>query len=258
MRTAESGTDNPATHVGSGSQTAGLVQGSGPESRITAAQRAIDTLITIDRWLAALPRPGALFACNDTVGLKAAAAAPRLGIEVPADLALLGLDSEDILCELSVPPLSSIALDLERIGWEAAKAQASLMDARPGRTAAVVSPPEVVERESTRTLARGDALVDGARGVIHGAAAGRLTVAQLLAPVPRTLEKRFRSTLCRSIHQEIIRRRIDEARLLLRDTTFTISAVAEETDSTNAQRFYAAFRKAQGATPGACRRSYRG
>jgi LacI family transcriptional regulator len=215
-----------------------------------------------DRWLAALPRPAALFACNDTVGLKAAAAARRLGIEVPADLAILGVDNEDILCELSVPPLSSIALDLERIGWEAARVLASLMDARPGRAAAaVVSPREVVERESTRTLATGDALVDGALGVIHGAAAGRLTVAQLLVSVPcsrRTLEKRFRGTLGRSIHQEIIRRRIDEARLLLRDTTFTISAVAEETGFTNVQRFYAAFRKAQGTTPSAYRRSYRG
>lgn len=214
-----------------------------------------------DHWLAALPRPAALFACNDTVGLKAAAAALRLGLAVPGDISILGVDNEDILCELSVPPLSSIALNLERIGWEAAEALASFMDGRPGREAAAVSPREVVERESTRTLATGDALVDRALGAIHGAAAGRLTVARLLLSVPcsrRTLEKRFRATLGRSIHEEIIRRRIDEARRLLRDTTFTIAYVAEETGFANAQRFYAAFRKLQGATPGAYRRSYRG
>jgi LacI family transcriptional regulator len=215
-----------------------------------------------DDWLAALPRPAALFACNDTVGLKAAAAARRLGLEVPGDLAILGVDNEDILCELSVPPLSSIALDLERIGWEAAESLALFMDGRPvPAEAAVVLPREVVERESTRTLATGDTLVDRALGAIHGAAAGRLTVAQLLASVPcsrRTLEKRFRATLGRSIHDEIIRRRIDGARRLLRDTTFTIAAIAEETGFGNAQRFYAAFRRLQGATPGAYRRSYRG
>ena len=215
-----------------------------------------------DRWLAALPRPAAVFACNDTVGLKAAAAARRLGLDVPGDLAILGVDNEDILCELSVPPLSSIALNLERIGWEAAEALASFMDGRSGRAEpSGVSPREVVERESTRTIATGDALVDRALEAIHGAAAGRLTVAQLLVSVPcsrRTLEKKFRATLSRSIHEEIIRRRVDEARRLLRDTTFTISAVAEETGFANAQRLYVAFRKVQGATPGAYRRSYRG
>ena len=126
-----------------------------------------------DRWLAALPRPAAVFACNDTVGLKAAAAARRLGLDVPGDLAILGVDNEDILCELSVPPLSSIALNLERIGWEAAEALALFMDGRSGRAEpSVVSPREVVERESTRTIATGDALVDRALGAIHGAAAG--------------------------------------------------------------------------------------
>ncbi len=215
-----------------------------------------------DRWLAALPPPAALFACNDTVGLKAAAACRRLGLHVPSDLAILGVDNEDILCELSVPPLSSIALDLERIGWEAAEALAALLDGRPGPSEpAVVAPREVVERESTRALATGDALVDRALAAIHGAAAGRLTVAQLLVSIPcsrRTLEKRFRSTLGRSIHQEIVRRRIDEARRLLRDTTLTIAAIAAETGFASAPRFYSTFGKVQGATPGAYRRSYRG
>ena len=214
-----------------------------------------------DLWLTALPRPAALFACNDTVGLKAAAAARRLGLAVPGDLSILGVDNEDILCELSVPPLSSIALDLERIGWEAAEALASFMDGRPGSEAAAVPPREVVERESTRTFATGDALVDRALGAIHAAAAGRLSVARLLLSVPcsrRTLEKRFRATLGRGIHEEIIRRRIDGARRLLRDTSFTIAAIAEETGFANAQRFYTAFRRLQGTTPGAYRRSYRG
>ena len=83
---------------------------------------------------------------------------------------------------------------------------------------------------------------------------------QLLVSVPcsrRTLEKKFRTALGRGIHEEIIRRRIDEARRLLRDTTFTISAVAEETGFANAQRFYAAFRKVMAVTPGSYRQSYR-
>ncbi|HET6449760.1 MAG TPA: DNA-binding transcriptional regulator [Spirochaetia bacterium] len=213
-----------------------------------------------DRWLSGLSRPASLFACNDTVGLKAAAACRRLGLGVPADVAILGVDNEDILCELSVPPLSSIALDLERIGWEAAEALAAIMDGKTGRTVAVVPPREVVERESTRALTTGDGLVDQALAVIHGSPAPGLTVSEVLRSVPcsrRTLEKRFRAARGRSIHQEIVRGRVDAARRLLRDTTLTVDVIAGETGFGNPQRFYAAFRRIQGTTPGAYRKAHR-
>ena len=217
----------------------------------------------LDEWLRGLPKPVALFACNDTTGLRAGAASRRLGLAVPEDVAILGVDNEDILCELSVPPLSSISLDLERIGWEAAETLSGFIEGRPGRPAPIlIAPREVVERASTRTLATGDILVDATLRLIHGAAAAeRLSVGSVVRHVPgsrRSLEKRFRKALGRSIHQEIIRHRIDSARRLLRDTTLTISAIAGETGFANAQRFYAAFRGAQGVTPGAYRRSYRG
>ena len=215
-----------------------------------------------DRWLARLERPAALFACNDTVGLKTAAACRRLGLGVPADVAILGVDNEDILCELSVPPLSSIALDLERIGWGAAETLAAFMEGRSGRTGpVVVQPREVVERESTRAITTGDALVDQALAVIHGASAPGPTVSHILLSVHcsrRTLEKRFQAARGRSIHQEVVRRRVEAARRLLRDTTLTVAAIASEAGFANAQRFYSAFRKALGTTPGGYRRSYRG
>ena len=216
----------------------------------------------LDRWLTRLQRPAALFACNDTVGLKTAAACRRLGLAVPSDVAILGVDNEDILCELSVPPLSSIALDLERIGWLAAEALDAILDRRSGRGAAVVVPPrEVVDRESTRAITTGDALVDQALTVVRGAPSpGMVSVSQILLSVPcsrRTLEKRFQTALGRSIHQEVIRHRVEAARRLLRDTTLTVAAVAAEVGFANAQRFYTAFRRVQGATPGAYRRSYR-
>jgi len=216
-----------------------------------------------DAWLRGLPKPVALFACNDTAGLKAGAACRRLGFEVPADVAILGVDNEDILCELSVPPLSSISLDLERIGWQAAEALSGFMDGRPGRQTPILIPPrEVVERASTRTVVTGDTLVDEALRLIHRAAVGApLTVGLAVKSIPssrRSIEKRFKKALGRSIHQEIIRHRIDAARRLLRDTNLTVAAVAGEAGFANAQRFYAAFRSLQGVTPGAYRRSYRG
>jgi len=216
---------------------------------------------TFDRWLAGLRRPVSLFACNDTVGLKTAAACRRLGLAVPDDIAILGVDNEDILCELCVPPLSSIALDLEGIGVRAAAVLATIMDGRPLRaTPVAVAPREVVERASTRPLTTGDEMVDRALGVIRDAGTRRLNVRRILATVPcsrRTLEKRFRAALGHGIHQEVIMRRVVAARRLLRETTLTVSAIAAETGFANAQRFYAAFRNVQGSTPGAYRRSCR-
>jgi LacI family transcriptional regulator len=216
---------------------------------------------SFDRWLARLERPAAIFACNDAVGLKMAAACRRLSLSVPAEVAILGVDNEDILCELSVPPLSSIALDLERIGWEAAEALAAIMDGKPGCLTPVVVPPrEVVERDSTRAITTGDDLVDRALSVIYGTTSPGLTVGQILLSVHcsrRTLEKRFRIARGRSIHQEVLRRRIEAARGMLRDTTLTIDAIAAETGFSNPQRFYAMFKKIHGTTPGIYRRSYR-
>jgi len=103
--------------------------------------------------------------------------------------------------------------------------------------------------------------VDQALTVVRGAPSpGMVSVSQILLSVPcsrRTLEKRFQTALGRSIHQEVIRHRVEAARRLLRDTTLTVAAVAAEVGFANAQRFYTAFRRAQGATPGAYRRSYR-
>ncbi len=220
----------------------------------------------LEDWLRHLPRPCALFACNDTAGLKVAAACRRLGIEVPGEMAILGVDNEDILCELSVPPLSSIMLDCERIGFQAAALLASRLDQRRrGAPApadpALVAPRELVERDSTRMVAHGDPLVEQAMGIIRAECGRHLVVGDILKLVPasrRSLEMRFRSSLGRSIHQEILRVRIERARELLRETTHTIAVVAADSGFSNTQRFHEAFRRRVGLTPAAYRRSLRG
>jgi len=195
------------------------------------------------------------------VRLKAAVACKRLGLAVPAEVAILGVDNEDILCELSVLPLSSIALDLERIGWEAALALAATMEGRLGSGGPVVVPPrEVVERDSTRTVSTGDELTDKALAVMYSSSSRGLTAGHVLLTVHcsrRTLQKRFRLARGRSIHRELILQRVQVARELLRDTTLTVDAIAREAGFANAQRSYAAFRKVQGTTPATYRRSYR-
>ncbi len=102
--------------------------------------------------------------------------------------------------------------------------------------------------------------MDRALVLIHASPAAA-TVGGLLESLHcsrRALEKRFQAALGCGIHQEIVKRRVEAARRLLRETNLTVASVAGEAGFASAQRFYAAFAKLQGGTPGSYRRSYRG
>jgi LacI family transcriptional regulator len=210
-------------------------------------------------FLSALRRPFGLFACNDTTGLRAAEIAGRLRIPVPESMAVLGVDNEDILCELASPGLSSIMLDCEAIGFRAARALDEAVEggARGGEVVAV-PPKEVVERASTRVCACDDELVARAATFIRAEAQEGIDVSDVLGVVPasrRTLEKRFKAALGISVHDEIVRVRLAKAKRLLRETESTIEAVAAESGFGTAQRFYEVFRSREGVPPGQWRRA---
>jgi DNA-binding LacI/PurR family transcriptional regulator len=74
----------------------------------------------VHRWLRALPKPVGVFVPNDDWGIQLAQACRQLELLVPEDVALLGVDDDDLYCELTRPRLSSIVLPAEPIGYEAA------------------------------------------------------------------------------------------------------------------------------------------
>ncbi len=221
----------------------------------------------LEGFLKALPRPGAVFACNDTAGLRAVEICARLGIDVPSELAVLGVDDEDIVCELASPSLSSVALDCETIGYRAAALLDAVLDAKAGNgseglgpppgTALTVAPRKVEERESTLTYASTDPLVSQAAAAIRARAHEGLDVEGLLRIVAtsrRSLEKRFRAATGHSLHEEILAARVARARRLLGATDLTMDAVAAASGFGSLQRFHEAFRRLEGRTPGDYRR----
>jgi len=219
------------------------------------------------RFLQRLVRPTALFACNDSTGLRAAELAGRLGMRVPESLAILGVDNEDILCELASPSLSSVMLDCEAIGYRAAAALDLLLSGGSGPRASAkgaaseeVPPKEIAERESTRVFACDDELVSKAVTVIRVSAHEGIDVEDVLKLVSasrRSLETRFRAAMGRSPHQEIVRARIAHAKRLLRETDETVERIAFASGFGAVQRFHQVFRQAEGQSPGAWRKRYR-
>jgi LacI family transcriptional regulator len=217
----------------------------------------------LEAFLSGLPEPTALFACNDTTGLRATELAGRLGIPVPESLAILGVDNEDILCELAAPSLSSIMLDCEAIGFRAAAALDAILEGSaeggglPEGSRISVPPKEVVERESTRAFACEDELVAKAVTFIRAHAHEGIDVSDVLAVVPasrRSLETRFRGEMGRSLHEEILRAKIGRAKRLLRETGLSVEGVADESGFGALQRFHAAFKEAEGCSPGEWRK----
>ena len=214
----------------------------------------------LEAFLSGLEAPTALFACNDTTGLRATELAGRLRLAVPESLAILGVDNEDILCELAAPSLSSIMLDCEAIGFRAATALDAILEAGgpPEGARIAVAPKEVVERESTRIFACEDDLVAKAVTFIRAHAHEGIDVSDLLDVVSssrRALETRFRKEMGRSLHEEILRAKLVRAKRLLRETDGTIEDVAEKSGFGSLPRFHEAFRNAEGMSPGEWRRS---
>ena len=213
-------------------------------------------------WLTGLSYPIGIFTCNDTAGVKLTELCRKLGIPVPEEVAILGVDNEDILCELSLPSLSSIELDCDRIGLQAAAVLDSILagDSEEKFAPLLIPPKEVIERESTKIFACDDPIAKQAIQYIRSHATEGINVADILNVVPasrRNLEIRFKSEIGRTLHDEITRVRIDHSKSLLRSTDMTVAYVAGESGFGTLQRFHAIFKTYTGMSPAVYRNAAR-
>jgi LacI family transcriptional regulator len=166
-----------------------------------------------------------------------------------------------MVCNLATPPLSSIALPLEQMGFKAAGLLDRLMrGARPPREPIVLPPMHVVARRSTDLLAIEDADVRKALQFIRDHAERLDRVAEVAAAVAvskRTLQRDFQAVLGRTVQQEILRCRLERARRILLETDLPIPQVATRCGFTYPHYFGRVFRKAMGLTPSRFRNEHR-
>jgi LacI family transcriptional regulator len=211
-------------------------------------------------FIDSLPKPLAVLACNDFRGREIVEACRRVGVRVPEDVAVLGVDDDPLDCQLSHPALSSVSFPWERVGFLAAAQLDARMEGRSPPPCPNVPPTAVVERQSTDNIAITDAEVSSALLYIREHAHLPFGVDDVIAAVPagrRTLEKRFRAVLGRSVLDEIRRVRFDRARLLLLQTDLGISEVAARSGFDDVSWFSTSFRKITGVSPAAYRKTFR-
>jgi LacI family transcriptional regulator len=212
----------------------------------------------IGRWIAGLPKPVGILAANDDRGLQVLDGCRRTEIAVPDQVAVLGVDNDEYLCSLSLPPLSSIDVNSEETGYRAAALLDRMMDGkRPPKRLPEIAPAGVIVRRSTDVLATNDQDVIRAVQFIRKHACGPIRAAEVLDHVSvsrASLGPRFRNVLGRTVHQEIQRVQIEQAKTLLAETDLPIKQVACQAGFKNVQYLTRVFGAVTGQPPAAFRR----
>ena len=204
-------------------------------------------------WLLSLPKPVSVFCCDDNQALILAEACNALGIEIPYQVAILGVDNDEILCNMSNPPLTSIDVDIERGGYEVA-AMVTQMQHAPSYQGndIVLQPLHIVTRESSNLITTKDVQVHKALTFIHSHLDRKIQVTDVLAVVPmsrRLLEQRFLKATGKSVYQYISDQRINYFARLLLDTDEPIGNLAARMDEPDPKSLSRRFKELKGCTP---------
>jgi LacI family transcriptional regulator len=209
-------------------------------------------------WLRGLPKPVALLACNDVRGQQVLSICGEAGIRVPDEVAVLGVDNDDVLCELCDPPLSSIDPNVEQIGYRAAALLARLIGGEAAPATRIVMPPlRVVVRRSTDVLAVDSPDAAEAIRFVRQRACDGVSIAQVTRHVSvsrSTLERWFEKYLGRSPTVEVQRVQVQRVQELLQTTNLTLGRIAQLAGFAHVESMQRIFKRIVGQTPGQYRK----
>jgi LacI family transcriptional regulator len=214
-----------------------------------------------NRWIATWPRPIGILAGSDQLCRYLADLCVRKDIVIPVDVALIGTQNEAMMCLHQTPSLTSVDMGYDRVGYEAAKLLDSLMDGETSSSELITLPPTgLVARQSTDVLAVEDALVAQAMRFIAeqghtGIDVG--DVAEAVFTTRRTLERRFRSVLDRSIAEELTRLKVERVKRQLADTDTSIKTLALHSGFIDSKQMSKTFKRVVGVSPTEFRRQRR-
>lgn len=185
-------------------------------------ERAPSRIRRLSRWLSALPRPCGVFAVNDVAAAEVREACRATLLDIPREIAIVGVDNSPSFCEVSDRPSTSIRIDFERMGYLAAKMLGEKMGS------AMIGPLLAVRRRSTSGRGRREPRILEAVEMIRREACSGLTAETLMKRFPcsrRLFEMRFREATGHSILDEILHVRLEKAFTLLSETDTAIGAI---------------------------------
>lgn len=207
----------------------------------------------VSKWLKSLPKPIALFACDDYYALQITEVCKMYDIDIPEEIAVLGVDNDKLLCDISDPQLSSIELDIENGGYEAGKLLHQFIEKKIVTPVdIIIKPVRIVPRASTERFAVSDKYIEQLLHYIDNNYRNPLSIDDLIRLVPfsrRILEKKFKKETDTSIYQYIQELRIDKFAELLVTTDLPLVEAAARTGFTDYKNISRIFVKAKKMTP---------
>jgi len=203
-------------------------------------------------WLSGLQSPLGLMVSTDDCAVDCYDAAHSANLKIPDDLAIIGVGNDELVCDFAHPPLSSVAMNTEHAGYEAAEALVEMINSRGAKKNISCDSREIVERHSTNIFAIDDKLIAQAIQYIYAHTAENLHVDDIVRIIPlsrRALYQRFKKAIGRSIYEEIRRAKMDYAARMLMETNLPIVQISEKLGFLDAKNLARVFKKEKGMTP---------
>lgn len=216
--------------------------------------------VELAQWLRQLPKPLALFCCDDERALFVSETCKMCNIAIPEEISLLGVDNDELMCSISDPPISSIPLRVEEGGYTMAKLiEQQILGKNNEMFNLKVLPGKIIERGSTDRYNIRDEYVLKIVKYINENYMTELDTEKLLQLVPlsrRNLETKFKNAMGVSIYQYILDRRCDKLANLLANTDLVLADAAQEAGFTNYGNLSRIFKKRKGLTPSEYRQKF--
>ena len=213
----------------------------------------------LTEWIAGLPKPVGIMTAHDLRALCVLDACRRGNLIVPEQVAVIGVDNDEPLCMHGSPPLSSVILDHNEIGYQAAALLDRMMKGKKYSTKPIKIPPRgVITRRSSDVVAVEDPLTAKAVRFIRQNACEGIdvnNVARHCGVSRRTLERTFGQFLGISPHEQIVRTKVARAKELLAMTDYPLDTVAAKSGLSQAAYLNVLFKREVGKTPGEYRKS---
>jgi len=216
--------------------------------------------VHLDDWLLSLPKPIALFACDDYFALQVSEICKFNNIRIPEDIALLGVDNDELICNLSDPPISSIVLDIEKGGYETGRLIDKLVKKeKTGQFNIVINPIRIEVRHSTEKYDITSKYILEVVKYIENNFKSEISINELSRLVPlsrRNLEVKFKNDLGTSIYQFILSCRVEHLAFLLLTTDRSLFDLAYEVGFKDCKNVSRVFKKFKNCSPNEYRQKY--
>lgn len=214
----------------------------------------------LESWLADLPKPVAIFAVHDPLGRFLCGACQQMRLSVPEEVSVIGANNDELVCGLTYPMLSSVAIPWDALGAAAGEAMQQLIsgETNTGESARLIQPSGVVLRHSANHFAVDDPLLRRVMSFLSDRMQDAISIGTMcdeLRVARRTVERKFKEHYRCTPWEMLCQLRVNQAKRLLTETSHPVSLISELCGFNDPERMAVVFKRLTGEAPSRFRRA---